>query len=124
VKLQGRANIGWEYEGITFDAFLNHTGSYRNYSSSTLTPITRSAAGVPTGGGDTVKAYNTVDLHIGYTLPQSFIAKAQIFVDATNLFDKDPPFYNVATLNGSSGYDTFQASPIGRVITVGLRTKF
>jgi iron complex outermembrane receptor protein len=124
VKLQGRANLGWEYAGFSIDAFWNHTGSYRNYSSSTLNPITRSAAGVPTGGGDKVKAYDTIDMHIAYTLPQGFLSKAQIFVDATNLFDKDPPFYNVATLNGSSGYDTFQASPIGRVITVGLRTNF
>ncbi|PZU07552.1 TonB-dependent receptor [Sphingomonas sp.] len=119
VKLQGRANIGWEYKDISFDAFLNHTGSYRNYSSSTLTPIVRSSAGVPIGGGDKVKSYNTLDLHIGYTLPQSFLSKAQIFVDANNVFDKEPPFYNVA-----NGYDTFQANPIGRVITVGLRTKF
>ena len=119
VKLQGRANVGWELGGLSVDAFLNHTGSYRNYSGTTVTPITRSVAGVPIGGGDRVKAYNTVDLHIAYTLPQRFLSKVQLFVDATNLFDKDPPFYNNA-----NGYDTFEANPIGRVVTVGLRTAF
>ena len=119
VKLQGRANLGWEYAGLSADAFLNFTGSYRNYSGTTVNPIVRNAQGVPTGGGDRVKSYRTVDLHVAYTVPQSVLAKAQIYVDATNLFDKDPPFYNVA-----SGYDVFEANPIGRVITVGLRTNF
>ena len=120
VKLQGRANLGWEYAGFSIDAFLNHTGSYRNYALPTpANPIIRNAQGVPTGGGDKVKAYNTVDLHVGYTIPQTFMKKAQLFVDATNLFDKDPPFYNSAL-----GYDTFEASPIGRVVTVGFRTAF
>lgn len=120
VKLQGRANLGWEYGGFSVDAFLNHTGSYRNYGLATpANPIIRNAQGVPTGGGDPVKAYNTVDLHVAYTVPQTFLKKAQLFVDATNLFDKDPPFYNSAL-----GYDTFEASPIGRVVTIGLRTAF
>ena len=119
VKLQGRANLGWEYAGFSADAFLNFTGSYRNYSGTTVTPITRNAQGVPIGGGDKVKSYKTVDLHVAYTVPQSFLSKAQVFVDATNLFDKNPPFYNVA-----AGYDVFEANPIGRVVTVGIRTNF
>lgn len=119
VKWQGRGNVGWDYAGISFDAFLNFTGSYRNYSSTSVAPILKNAAGVPIGGGDKVKSYKTVDLHLSYDIPISFMKKAQIFVDGTNIFNKMPPFYNVAI-----GYDTYEANPIGRIVTVGVRTTF
>ncbi|UAJ10122.1 TonB-dependent receptor domain-containing protein [Glacieibacterium megasporae] len=118
VIFQGRANLGWEYSGISADVFVNQTGGYRNYSGTTLNPIIRTN-GVPTGGGDHVAAYTTVDLHVAYTIPQKYLHKAQVFVDATNLFDRNPPFYNIA-----AGYDVFEANPIGRVVTIGVRTAF
>ena len=49
---------------------------------------------------------------------------AQVFVDATNLLDQEPPFVNAYALNGAVGYDGTNANPIGRVVTVGLRTQF
>ena len=119
IKLEGRANIGWNYEGLSADLFLNHTGKYRNFSGNTVTPITRDAAGLPTGGGDRVKSSNLFDLHLGYTIPQSLAKKANIFVDVQNLFNKTPVFYS--SLNG---FDAFSGNPLLRVITVGLRTSF
>ena len=119
IKWQGRGNFGWDYAGFSLDAFLNYTGAYRNYTATTVNPIVRNAAGAPIGGGDKVKSYKTVDLHVAYDIPVSFMKKFQVFADANNIFDRKPPFYNVAI-----GYDTFEANPIGRVITVGLRTAF
>ena len=52
------------------------------------------------------------------------LKKANLFVDATNLFDKNPPFVNVATNNGAVGYDSISANPLGRVVTIGLRSTF
>jgi iron complex outermembrane recepter protein len=53
----------------------------------------------------------------------------QLFLDATNLFDEEPPQYNVFAIGGNNGvgvagYDPVNASPLGRVITVGFRTRF
>ena len=118
IRLTGRANIGWDYAGISFDAFLNYVGKYKNYGGNTVIPITRSAAGNPIGGGDTVKSNKTVDLHLAYTIP-GLIKKAQVFVDATNVFDKKPSFFNSA-----AGYDNYSGNPILRVVTVGVRTAF
>ena len=42
-----------------------------------------------------------------------------MFVDATNIFDKDPVFYNTA-----KGYDHYSGNVIGRAVTFGVRAKF
>jgi iron complex outermembrane receptor protein len=120
VKRTARANLGWSLNQWSADAFVNYTGSYYNWSSTTQTPITRNAGGLPTGGGDKVKAYTTIDLHIAYDVKSDgFLNGLQLFADGTNILDKDPPFYN-----STSGYDNFSASPIGRLIAVGFRAKY
>ena len=118
VRVQGRANLGWEYAGFSFDGYLNYIGAFHNFSANTVTPLTRDALGNPTGGGDKVRGTKTVDVHLAYTIPGLF-DKAQLFLDATNLFDRDPSFFNSA-----SGYDQFTGNPIGRVVTVGARVSF
>ena len=125
LKTEGRANIG--YDKGPFNAVLgvNYEGGYTWWGSGVMNPITRNAAGVPTGGGDPVKAFTTIDLHLAYTLKDfGMLKKANLFVDATNLFDKNPPFVNVATNNGAVGYDSISANPLGRVVTIGLRSTF
>jgi len=124
VKFEGRANIGFDSGPFNADLFVNHLGSYTYWGSSVVNPIVRTN-GVPTGGGDHVKAFTTVDLHAGYSFKEVGILKeAQLYVDVTNLFDKDPPFLNTYTTNGAVGYDGLNANPLGRVINIGLRTKF
>jgi iron complex outermembrane receptor protein len=118
IKLQGRANAGWQYGGFEADAYVNYIGSFRNYSANTVTPLTRDANGNPTGGGDKVKGTTTVDVHLAYNF-ENFMRKSQVFIDASNLFDKDPAFFNSA-----NGYDQFTGNPIGRVVTVGVRGAF
>ena len=121
IKFNSRAHIGWSNAGIAADLFWNHTGSYKNWSNTTVTPITRSAAGVPTGGGDTVKSNDTIDAHLSYDFQNKngVLEGFQIFLDARNLFDKAPPFYN-----NTNGFDTFSGNPIGRVISFGVRKKW
>ena len=118
VRVQGRANLGWEWGGFSFDGYLNYIGAFRNYSATTVTPLTRDANGNPTGGGDHVRSTKTVDVHLAYTVP-GLLKKAQVFVDATNLFDRKPSFFNNA-----NGYDQFTGNPLLRVVTVGVRTEF
>ena len=128
VRFKNRAQFGWEMGGFSADLFWNHVGSYRNWISTTVTPIKVDAVGNPIGGGDKVKAGNTFDLHVQYEFRgQNFLRGWQVYVDAQNLFDKDPPFYNGNTngiLGGAWGYNGFVSNPLGRIVSIGLRAKF
>ena len=121
IKLDSRVHAGWtSHFGLTADVYWNHTSSYHNWSGTTVTPITRSAAGVPTGGGDLVKANNTFDAHVAYNVPGDGVMKdVQVYVDVNNIFDKAPPFYNNA-----NGYDAFGGNPLGRLVSVGARKRW
>ena len=66
-----------------------------------------------------MKAQALIDLNLSYTFRKAgAFSGSQIFLDAVNLLNKAPPFYNNA-----NGYDTYGGNPIGRVVTVGLRVK-
>ncbi|HEU0161860.1 MAG TPA: TonB-dependent receptor [Rhizomicrobium sp.] len=124
VQTQARFNVGWQYEDWGVDLFDTFIGSYRNWSSSSVRPVTSRADGAPTGGGDKVDAQHIFDLNLRYTLPEGgFIGDAlagtTLFVNIDNLFDTDPAFYN-----GASGYDNYTGNPVGRVVTAGIRLRF
>ena len=124
VKTEARANLGFEQGAFSADLFMNYLGGYKNWSGSVANAVVRTN-GVPTSGGDSVSAFTTYDLHVAYDFGQvGSLTKTQVFVDANNLFDKDPPQYNAFNTNGSAGYDNINANPLGRVITVGVRAKF
>ena len=118
LKLEGRANLGWQQGPLDANVYFNYTGSYLNWSGGSQVPVVR-VNGIPASGGADVSANTTVDLNIGYRFETGTFGKTQVFLDATNLFDRDPPFYNAA-----AGYDNVNASPMGRVVTVGFRSKF
>ena len=123
VKTEMRGSFGVETGGLSFDAFVNHLGGYTNWSGSVANAITRTN-GLPTGGGDLVKSFTTVDLHLGYKIEGiSAFSSLEVFVDGSNVFNTAPPQYNVFNTNGAIAYDNINASPIGRVITLGLRVK-
>ncbi len=123
LKYEGRYSLGWDYKGIDANIFVNHTGSYINWGNPANAVLRTN--GLPTGGGDKVKSFITVDTHLAYTLKDMGPFKSlQLYLDASNLLDTAPPFYNAYALNGAVGYDGTNANPIGRVITVGVRSKF
>jgi iron complex outermembrane receptor protein len=128
VQFKNRAQLGWEYQGAAVDLFWNHTGSYRNWMTNSVTPIEVDEVGNPIGGGDKVDANDTFDLHVQYTFESTnFLNGWQVFVDIQNVFDTEPPFYNGNTggfMGGAWGYNGFVSSPIGRLTALGLRATF
>jgi iron complex outermembrane receptor protein len=118
IQTQARGNFGWEKGPVAADLFVNYVGSYRNWSGSSITPIV-SANGNPVSGGDEVDATTTVDANVTYTFEAGPYPGSQVFIDVSNLFDKEPAFYNSA-----AGYDSYSGNIIGRVITAGFRVKF
>lgn len=119
VQLQGRANLGWELGGFNANLFMNYTGAYHNLGGSSVKPIIKDSAGNSTGGGDRVKSNVVFDLNLRYAFDRGFLGDKEITFNVRNLFDRKPPFYN-----SSSGYDGYVANPLGRVISIGLQTKF
>ena len=118
IKTKLRGYLGWANSGFSGRAFANYIGSYRNWSSNTVTPLTRDANGNPSGGGDKVKAMTTFDLDLNYNFANGFLNGTRISVAARNLFDKAPPFYN-----GSTGYYSLVNSPYGRQVTLSVTVK-
>jgi iron complex outermembrane receptor protein len=118
-----RADVGMQVARFSAIAYLNYTGPYLDWSSTAINPVVRNAAGVPAGGGDHIGSFTTVDAHLSYS-PGAFLKGTQVFLDVTNLFDRNPPFVNRNSSTQGYGYDSFLASPIGRVFTVGVRGKF
>nr|WP_298723010.1 TonB-dependent receptor [uncultured Steroidobacter sp.] len=129
VKFKNRAQFGMAMmNGLSVDLFWNHTGGYKNWSSSAINPIVVEA-GVPIGGGDDVDADNTFDLNAQYMFGNDSRFKGWILsLNVRNLTDEEPPFYNGNTggIFGNAtgwGYNGFVSNPVGRLVTLGLRTR-
>lgn len=110
VAFRLRGTASWVNGPLSVNTALNYTGSYSD---------TRTAA--PIGGPSprkNVDAYTTVDLNVDYQLPLTgVLGGTHISLSATNLFDAAPPF--VAGPFGLN-YDSTNASPIGRVVSLEL----
>jgi iron complex outermembrane receptor protein len=100
----GRGTLGWTMDPLTAAVFLNWTTPYYQTTTTFKVP-----------------ANVTVDASLAYALPaiHPYLAGAQVYVTVDNLFDQAPPPYNVAV-----GYDAADASPLGRLILIGLRKKW
>lgn len=118
-KMAGRLSFGWGRNGLSADVFVNYTGSYvyRGNSASPPFTLTRNSANVVTGGGQPVDSQTTIDMHVAYEFGgEGILGGAEFFLDGNNVFDEEPNAFNVA-----AGYDNFNANPIGRTLTVGIR---
>lgn len=113
VKLQLRPYAGWHLGDFNARAVVNITGRYTN---NLVQPIQR------------VSSQATVDLHLDYDLARVLPVSAnrlRLALDATNLFDKNPPFVNIGpTSVTEGGYDATVASPVGRVIALSVIAAF
>jgi iron complex outermembrane recepter protein len=120
-KFAARLNLGYQRAAWSANVFVNYAGSYSNWNGSAPFTVLRDAAFSPIGGGQSIPSFTTVDAHLAYHLEDSsgVLANAEIDLDGSNLFNRDPPFFNAAL-----GYDPFNASPIGRLITLGVSKKW
>ncbi len=124
VEDEGRLSFGYTREALRFNVFYNYLGGYLNWSGTAAVQPTR-VAGLPDGGGgDPVDSFATVDANVAYSF-----GNTEVFLDALNLLDEEPPQYNAFAIGGNNGvgvaaYDPINASPLGRVLTVGVRARF
>jgi iron complex outermembrane receptor protein len=119
-KVSARLDIGYKLQGFAANIIGNYAGSYYNWNGAAPFALVRDAAFSPTGGGQGVKAFTTVDMHAAYDFgEQGALSNTEVSLTATNVFNKDPPFFNAAI-----GYDVFNANPIGRLVTLGISKKW
>lgn len=113
LTFRARGGLSWKQGPFDTNVFVNYTNAYNNtLSTPTATRIAANA---------------TVDLSIGFDAGSLFglAREARLGLDVTNLFDKDPPYADIASNNnGPGGFDATVASPVGRLIAVSFRSKF
>jgi iron complex outermembrane receptor protein len=114
LKFKARGSLAWDIDPVRAQLTVTHVGGYQNNA---VIPFER------------VKSYTPVDFSIAWTIGNkggtSVLDNTVLGAEVRNLFDIDPPYVNLAPSgNGSGGYDATAASPIGRQISVSLRTKF
>jgi iron complex outermembrane recepter protein len=128
IQKKARTYLGMDIANFSADLYWNWIGSYRNWGGSTITPLTRDANGNPNGGGDTVEATNTFDLNFAYRLELGGVMEdMSLSLNIRNVTDEDPPFFNGnqgGFMGGAWGYDNYTANPVGRLVTLGIRTNF
>ncbi|MDE2135256.1 MAG: TonB-dependent receptor [Alphaproteobacteria bacterium] len=111
LALIARANFDWQFDPFAADVFVNYENPYKL--------INQPTSVYPTGVQH-VGAFVTVDLHLSYDLPDGgWTQGTQLYFEGDNILDQAPPFYNVA-----AGFDATDASPIGRVLSFGVRKKW
>jgi iron complex outermembrane recepter protein len=114
-----RLSLGWALSGLSVDVFANYAGDYVYRGNSASPPYTliRNEAQVVVDGGQPIDDQTTWDLHVAYKFGgEGMLSGSEVFFDSTNLFDEEPPAFNTAI-----GYDNFNANPIGRTLTLGVR---
>lgn len=107
IKTKVRAQLGWSQGNLAGSVFLNHTGGYRNAIAT---------------GTQNVASFNTVDTNWAWTMPHSdgWLKGLKLTANVSNLFNRDAPVYYTSGNNGLIGYDATAASPLGRVVSLGL----
>jgi iron complex outermembrane receptor protein len=98
-----RSSLGWERGGVSLAGFLNWQDGSKFVTSTGTQPMS---------------AFTTVDLDLNIDfsqMGQRALRGLKLTVSAENLLDANPPFINVP-----GGFDSINASPLGRFVSVRL----
>jgi iron complex outermembrane receptor protein len=112
LRFRARADLSWRRDKVGAWLFVNYQNAYTN--------------NIPTVHQQ-VASYTTVDARLAYTLPDesAFTKGVTLSANVLNLFDKDPPFVNIAeSVNGGGGFDPTASNPIGRVFSISINKKW
>jgi iron complex outermembrane receptor protein len=101
LKLRLAGHISWSLARYFAQTSVNYSGSYLDPNFTPDLPIS---------------SWTTVDLTLGYRIDDthSWLNKTKVYLSATNLFNRQPPFANEYLY----GYDPANASLIGRQLSL------
>lgn len=119
LRFKARGSILWDYEPFRVQLTANHVGGYKSdvLSTATVSNIQK------------IKSYTPVDLSLNMRIgdPNTDFGRlgANVGVEIRNMFNVKPPYVNIAPgANGSGGYDASVANPIGRQVSLVVRTQW
>lgn len=98
-RLRARAGGRWSHGPWSASAHVSHVSDYKGVA------------------GQTIKAWNTVDLGATWAGTSGFSEGLQVTLSVQNLMDEKPPFYDSAA---GYGFDAAQANVLGRVVALQL----
>lgn len=106
VDTRFRATAFWRRGPWGITGYLNHVDGYKD---------------VDTAGTPTVASWNTIDVDMSWKseLDKGVLQGISIALNARNLFNRDPPWVNTMF-----GYDSFNADPYGRMVSVVVRKQW
>ena len=131
-RLRGNASVDWDWKSYGASLSLNHSGGFLedvdrggtatnpNPGSLDFTPrtVVSNAQGFPLSGVREVRAINTVDVQLRWTIPWT---KTRLAAGANNVFDEAPPFVPTSF---ESNIDRRLADLRGRFYYVRLTQEF
>lgn len=114
MKFKSRFMANWAYGAFQTNLTFAYINGYKN---NLANPVQNVASIV------------TTDLRVAYAFetdgPMGLLKDATVAIGAINLFNKKPPFVNVAqSPNGGGGFDPTLTSPVGRVVSISLDKRF
>jgi iron complex outermembrane receptor protein len=110
--LRARLGLGYRRGGWSLNTFVHRKNAYTDNRQAPNTPI---------------EAYTTVDFNVAYRFAEgtSLLANSSIALSALNLFDEDPPRTRVRGQGYYDlGFDTTNASALGRLLTIDLTKRW
>ena len=113
LRFKARSNATWSYGPIFANLNLNYQNSYDN---NLANPVQK------------VRSQTTLDARVAYALDDvggGALKNATLSLGVVNLFDRAPPFVNIAqSTNGGGGFDPTLSSPVGRVVSLAFDKRF
>jgi iron complex outermembrane receptor protein len=113
LKLKARVNANWSMGAYTANVFVNYLNGYTNNLS---TPVQQ------------VSSNTTVDARVNIDVSAfggNWAKDTSLSFGVVNLFDRKPPFVNIAqSTNGGGGFDPTTTNPIGRIVSISLDKHF
>ncbi len=128
IQFKLRTTCGMDIGKLSADLFWNHIGSYKNWGGSTFAPLDPRCQWQSEWRRrhgrchEHVRPARVVQAGLGETFDDMSLS-----LDVRNLTDEEPPFFNGnqgGFMGGAWGYDNYTANPVGRQITLGVRTNF
>jgi iron complex outermembrane recepter protein len=108
--LRIRGSLGWNDGAWSSNVFVNHTASYIDNR-------------VPSALRE-VSSYQTVDANLSYDFNERFssglLSGVTLSFNVQDLFDTDPPRTAVLYAPSDMGFDPTNASPLGRLVSIGI----
>ncbi|MES2257653.1 MAG: TonB-dependent receptor [Pseudomonadota bacterium] len=113
LRFKARGSLNW-HEGQWYtNLYVNYQNAYKNNLANPVQPVSSNT---------------TVDARLAYDFDGerfSMLNNTTLALGVVNLFDRKPPFVNLAqSNNGGGGFDPTLTNPAGRIISLTLNKKF